>query len=95
MAQLRRAAIVSPIRTPVGRFLGTLTPLEAGPLAAHIIEALVLSHTDEGRQTADSEGDEVMQDPVSGPQTMAGPSALAPPSVLDEEPREAGPPTCS
>ena len=37
MAQLRRAAIVSPIRTPVGRFLGTLTPLEAGPLAAHII----------------------------------------------------------
>ena len=41
MAQLRRAAIVSPIRTPVGRFLGTLTPLEAGPLAAHIIKALI------------------------------------------------------
>ena len=41
MAQLRRAAIVSPLRTPVGRFLGTLTPLEAGPLAAKIIEAMV------------------------------------------------------
>ena len=41
MAQLRRAAIVSPLRTPVGRFLGTLTPLEAGPLAAIIIKALV------------------------------------------------------
>jgi len=41
MAELRRAAIVSPIRTPVGRFHGTLTPLEAGPLAAHIIKALI------------------------------------------------------
>lgn len=41
MSALRRAAIVSPLRTPVGRFLGTLTPLEAGPLAAIIIKALV------------------------------------------------------
>ena len=41
MTGLRRAAIVSPLRTPVGRFLGTLTPLEAGPLAAQIISALV------------------------------------------------------
>ena len=41
MSELRRAAIVSPLRTPVGRFLGALTPLEAGPLAAIIIKALV------------------------------------------------------
>ena len=41
MTSLRRAAIVSPLRTPVGRFLGTLTSLEAGPLAAIIIKALV------------------------------------------------------
>jgi acetyl-CoA C-acetyltransferase len=38
---MRRAAIVSPLRTPVGRFLGTLTPLPAERLAAHVIEALV------------------------------------------------------
>jgi len=38
---MRRAAIVSPLRTPVGRFLGTLTPLPAERLAAHIITALV------------------------------------------------------
>ena len=38
---LRRAAIVSPLRTPVGKFLGSLAPLEAGPLGALIIKALV------------------------------------------------------
>ncbi|MXO86700.1 acetyl-CoA C-acyltransferase [Altererythrobacter aurantiacus] len=38
---LRRAAIVSPLRTPVGKFLGTLAPLEAGELGAIIIKALV------------------------------------------------------
>ncbi|NVE95217.1 acetyl-CoA C-acetyltransferase [Altererythrobacter lutimaris] len=37
----RRAAIVSPIRTPVGRFLGTLAPLNAGELGAIILKALV------------------------------------------------------
>lgn len=37
----RRAAIVSPIRTPIGRFLGTLMPLTAEQLAAHVIQALV------------------------------------------------------
>ena len=37
----RRAAIVSPLRTPVGRFLGTLAPLEAGQLGAVILKALV------------------------------------------------------
>lgn len=39
--QLRRAAIVSPLRTPVGKFLGSLAPLEAGPLGAIILKALV------------------------------------------------------
>ncbi|MBL8656615.1 MAG: acetyl-CoA C-acetyltransferase [Altererythrobacter sp.] len=37
----RRVAICSPLRTPVGRFLGALAPLEAGPLGAIIIKALV------------------------------------------------------
>lgn len=39
--ELRRAAIVSPLRTPVGKFLGALAPLEAGPLGAIILKALV------------------------------------------------------
>lgn len=39
--KLRRAAIVSPLRTPVGKFLGSLAPLEAGPLGAIILKALV------------------------------------------------------
>lgn len=38
---MRRVAICSPLRTPVGRFLGTLASLEAGPLAAVIIKALI------------------------------------------------------
>jgi acetyl-CoA C-acetyltransferase len=37
----RRAAIVSPLRTPVGKFLGTLAPLGAGQLGAVILKALV------------------------------------------------------
>ena len=37
----RRAAIVSPLRTPVGKFLGTLAPLGAGELGAVILKALV------------------------------------------------------
>jgi len=37
----RRAAIVSPLRTPVGRFLGTLAPLTAGELGAAILKALI------------------------------------------------------
>lgn len=37
----RRAAIVSPLRTPVGRFLGTLSPLDAGQLGAIILKALI------------------------------------------------------
>lgn len=41
MTNLRRAAIVEPIRTPVGRFLGTLSPIEAGELGAIILRALV------------------------------------------------------
>ena len=38
---LRRVAICSPLRTPVGRFLGTLAPLEAGALGAVILRALI------------------------------------------------------
>lgn len=37
----RRAAIVSPLRTPVGKFLGTLAPLNAGELGAIILKALI------------------------------------------------------
>jgi acetyl-CoA C-acetyltransferase len=44
MSQLntrRRAAIVSPLRTPVGKFQGTLAPLNAGALGAVILKALI------------------------------------------------------
>ena len=37
----RRAAIVSPLRTPVGKFLGGLSALNAGELGAVILKALV------------------------------------------------------
>jgi acetyl-CoA C-acetyltransferase len=42
---LRRAAIVSPLRTPVGAFGGALRPLTADQLAVHVINA-VLSRCD-------------------------------------------------
>jgi len=38
---MRRAAIVDPVRTPVGKFLGALAPMPAGDLAAVAISALV------------------------------------------------------
>lgn len=38
---IRRAAIVSPLRTAVGAFGGTLRPLTADSLAVHIIKAVV------------------------------------------------------
>tara|TARA_R110002072_G_scaffold7773_7_gene41602 strand:+ start:7778 stop:8971 length:1194 start_codon:yes stop_codon:yes gene_type:complete len=38
---MRRAAIVSPIRTPVGKFLGSLSSLPAGELGAIVIKALL------------------------------------------------------
>ena len=38
---MRRAAIVSPIRTAVGKYLGALAPLTAGELGATILRALV------------------------------------------------------
>src|SRR5271170_6896053 len=38
---MRRAAIVSPIRTPVGKFLGSLSGIQAGDLGAVILRALV------------------------------------------------------
>ncbi|MGB7653927.1 MAG: acetyl-CoA C-acetyltransferase [Novosphingobium sp.] len=41
MTQLRRAAIVAPIRTPVGKFGGALSSLTAGQLGATILKALI------------------------------------------------------
>ena len=41
MTTSRRVAIVSPLRTPVGKFLGTLAPLDAGQLGAIILKALI------------------------------------------------------
>jgi acetyl-CoA C-acetyltransferase len=38
---MRRAAIVTPLRTPVGRFLGGLSALPAEVLGAEIIKAVV------------------------------------------------------
>jgi acetyl-CoA C-acetyltransferase len=38
---MRRAAIVSPLRTAVGKFLGSLSSLSAGDLGAIVIKALV------------------------------------------------------
>ena len=38
---MRRAAIVSPLRTPVGTFGGTLRPLTAEKLGAHVARAVV------------------------------------------------------
>ena len=38
---MRRAAIVSPLRTPVGKFLGSLAPLSASDLGGLILKALV------------------------------------------------------
>ena len=41
MTKLRRAAIVSPLRTAVGKFQGALSPLQAGDLGAIVLKALV------------------------------------------------------
>lgn len=41
MSQLRRAAIVSPIRTAVGKYLGALSSVTAGDLGATVLKALV------------------------------------------------------
>ena len=41
MTQLRRAAIVAPIRTPVGKFGGALSALTAGQLGAVVLKALI------------------------------------------------------
>ncbi len=38
---MRRAAIVSPLRTPVGRYLGSLSELNAEDLGAEVIKALI------------------------------------------------------
>ncbi len=39
--KLRRAAIVSPVRTGVGKFQGALSPFQAGDLGAVVLKALV------------------------------------------------------
>src|SRR4026207_1133303 len=41
MTQLRRAAIVSPIRTGVGKFQGALSSMQAGDLGAIVPKELV------------------------------------------------------
>jgi len=41
MTELRRVAICSPLRTPVGKYLGSLAPLEAGALGAIVLKALI------------------------------------------------------
>ncbi len=41
MTELRRVAICKPLRTPVGKYLGSLAPLEVGALGAVILQALV------------------------------------------------------
>jgi acetyl-CoA C-acetyltransferase len=38
---MRRAAIVNPLRTPVGKYLGTLKDFNAEDLGALVIKALV------------------------------------------------------
>lgn len=38
---MRRAAIVAPIRTAVGKYLGSLAPVQAGDLGAIVIRALI------------------------------------------------------
>ncbi|MCX2715436.1 acetyl-CoA C-acetyltransferase [Mycolicibacterium sp. J2] len=38
---MRRAAIVAPLRTPVGTFGGSMRPLRAEDLAAHVLKAVV------------------------------------------------------
>ena len=38
---MRRAAIVSPLRTGVGRYLGSLSDFNAEDLGAEVIKALV------------------------------------------------------
>jgi acetyl-CoA C-acetyltransferase len=38
---MRRVAIVDPIRTPVGKYLGGLSSIQPGDLGAHILKALV------------------------------------------------------
>src|SRR5690348_3963977 len=40
-ATMRRAAIVEPIRTAVGKFQGALAPMTAGELGAVVLKALV------------------------------------------------------
>jgi acetyl-CoA C-acetyltransferase len=47
---MRRAAIVSPLRTAVGKYGGSLKPLQAQDLAAHVISAVIeRSGIDSGR----------------------------------------------
>ncbi len=45
MTKLRRVAICSPLRTAVGKFQGTLAPMNAGQLGAEILKALIARST--------------------------------------------------
>jgi acetyl-CoA C-acetyltransferase len=38
---MKRAAIINPIRTPVGKFMGSLAPMTAGDLGAVVLKALI------------------------------------------------------
>jgi acetyl-CoA C-acetyltransferase len=38
---MRRAAIISPVRTPIGKFLGGLSSVPVETLAAHVVKAVV------------------------------------------------------
>ncbi|MFK8054305.1 MAG: acetyl-CoA C-acyltransferase, partial [Woeseiaceae bacterium] len=38
---MRRAAIVMPVRSPVGKFLGSMQSIQAGDLGARVIRALI------------------------------------------------------
>ncbi|MFM2099713.1 MAG: hypothetical protein RLZZ366_1252, partial [Pseudomonadota bacterium] len=38
---MRRAAIISPLRTPVGKFMGGLSGIQAGDLGAVILKGLI------------------------------------------------------
>jgi len=86
----RQAVIVSAARTPIGKFLGGLSPLSAPELGAIAIRAAILAHKDEFRLCYEKEinaenpnlGGSVNTDTVlgsSGRTRRRGPSGRRPP----------------
>ena len=73
---MRRAAIVAPVRTPVGKFLGGMRAIPAERLAATAIEA-VMARTGVDPARIDEEWQEA---PVtflaSSPHEMGGPTGV-------------------